>query len=120
VAVEEHFMRAFWPLLAIGLAGCSTASPPDGALAPPPVPAPVAQGMPQSGPVAPQSGPSAKHIVYDGAGHFTLPDGSVVAANPGGGFTLPNGQLVRADGGGVTLPNGARCVSDGAGGYLCP
>jgi len=114
-------MRAFWPLLAIGLAGCSTASPPGGSLVPPPVPAPVAQGTPLPAPMAPQGGSSAKHIVYDGAGHYTLPDGTVVAANPGGGFTLPNGELVRSDGGGgVTLPNGARCVADGAGGYLCP
>jgi len=62
-----------------------------------------------------------KHIVYNGAGRFTLPDGSTVAADSNGGFTLPNGSYVaRNDAGGVTLPNGTECISDRAGGYACP
>ena len=64
---------------------------------------------------------SGRRIVYNGAGGFTLPDGSTVAADAAGGFTLPNGTHVAPDqAGGLTLPNGSRCVSDGARGYLCP
>ncbi len=63
----------------------------------------------------------AKHIAYNGAGGYTLPDGTTVVADRRGGFTLPNGSYVAPDGaGGITLPNGARCTSDGARGYLCP
>lgn len=62
-----------------------------------------------------------KHIVYNGAGGFTLPDGSTVAADPNGGFTLPNGSYVaRNSAGGVTLPNGTECISDRADGFACP
>ena len=62
-----------------------------------------------------------KHIAYNGAGGYTLPDGTTVAADRRGGFTLPNGAYVAPDGaGGLILPNGSRCVSDGARGYLCP
>jgi hypothetical protein len=68
-----------------------------------------------------QSAPAAKRIAYTGTGSYILPDGTVVAADPGGGFTLPNGARVSADGaGGVVLPNGARCTSDGQSGYICP
>ncbi len=63
----------------------------------------------------------AKRIAYNGAGGYTLPDGSTVVADPGGGFRLPNGSYVTPDAtGGVVLPNGSRCVPDGARGYLCP
>ena len=62
-----------------------------------------------------------KRIAYDGAGGFTLPDGTSVVADAAGGFTLPNGAYVaRDDTGRVTLPNGAQCASDGSGGYICP
>ncbi len=62
-----------------------------------------------------------KHIAYNGAGGYTLPDGTTVAADRRGGFTLPNGAYVAPDGaGGLILPNGSRCVSDGARGFLCP
>ena len=61
-----------------------------------------------------------KRIVYNGAG-FTLPDGTMVAADADSGFTLPNGARVIPDGaGGVLLTNGVRCGSDGAQGYICP
>src|SRR4051812_30808834 len=62
-----------------------------------------------------------KRIAYNGAGQFTLPDGTIVLADENGGFTLPNGSYVARDStGSVTLPNGAQCASDGAGGYVCP
>jgi len=76
----------------------------------------IANATPQA---APSSGP--KRITYDGAGNFTLPDGTIVVADADGGFTLPNGAHVSPDGsGGVILPNGARCGSDGRQGYICP
>ena len=100
-------MRA-WTLLAallFPLAGCMTSPPPEVSRAPPAAVGP----------------PASKRITYDGAGSFTLPDGTNVAADPSGGFTLPNGAYVAPDGrGGVVLPNGTRCVSDGAQGYVCP
>ena len=100
-------MRA-WTILvasAFPLAGCMTSPPPEVSQAPS-----VAAGPPAN-----------KRIVYDGAGSFTLPDGTNVVADPSGGFTLPNGAYVAPDGrGGVVLPNGMRCVSDGAQGYVCP
>ncbi len=62
-----------------------------------------------------------KYIAYNGAGGYTLPDGTTVVADRRGGFTLPNGSYVAPDGaGGLILPNGSRCVSDGARGYVCP
>ena len=62
-----------------------------------------------------------RHIVYNGAGAFVLPDGTTVVADATGGFRLPNGSYAAPDGaGGITLPNGTRCVSDGARGYRCP
>ena len=80
----------------------------------------VANATPQAAPATPpSSGP--KRITYDGAGNFTLPDGTIVVADADGGFTLPNGAHVSPDGsGGVILPNGARCDSDGRRGYICP
>ena len=72
---------------------------------------------------APASSPAtgSKRIVYDGAGGFTLPDGSTVREEGAGEFTLPNGAYVARDrAGGVSLPNGTRCSADGAGGYICP
>lgn len=64
---------------------------------------------------------AGRHIIYNGAGGFVLPDGTTVVADPSGGFTLPNGSYVAPDGaGGIVLPNGTRCVSDGARGYRCP
>ena len=69
----------------------------------------------------PAQGSGARRIVYDGAGRFTLPNGTEVEADNEGGFTLPNGAYVRPDGsGGVILPNGTRCGPDGAEGYVCP
>lgn len=64
---------------------------------------------------------NAKHITYNGAGGYFLPDGTTVAGDGSGGFRLPNGAYVAPDAaGGVTLPNGTKCMSDGARGYLCP
>jgi hypothetical protein len=64
---------------------------------------------------------SGRRIVYNGAGGFTLPDGSTVTADAAGGFTLANGTYIAPDRtGNLTLPNGSRCVSDGARGYICP
>jgi hypothetical protein len=64
--------------------------------------------------------PNAKHITYDGAGEYVLPDGTRVAGDASGGFRLPNVAYVAPDGaGGVTLPNGTKCMSDGAQDYLC-
>ena len=74
-----------------------------------------------SAPSSRPAGTGAKRIAYNGAGGFTLPDGSTVPADDAGGFTLPNGSYVAPEpSGGVTLPNGTHCVSDGARGYLCP
>ncbi|QRM29119.1 hypothetical protein [Microvirga sp. VF16] len=70
-------------------------------------------------PIAPAP-TNAKHIVYNGAGGYVLPDGTTAAGDGSGGFRLPNGAYVAPDGtGGVTLPNGTKCMSDGARGYLC-
>ena len=78
------------------------------------------QATPSASP-APTSAPTYTRRVTYSDGRYTLPDGTMVAAEPGGGFTLSNGVVVPSDGtGGVILPNGSRCVSDGNRGYLCP
>src|SRR6476659_7754428 len=103
-------MRLVLLALPMGLAACSV--PLDRGLLVDTPPAPIASSpMPNL----------TKHIVSNGAGGFTLPDGSNVAADPNGGFTLPNGSYVaRNSAGGVTLPNGTECISDRADGYACP
>ena len=96
-------------IVLLGLAGC-VARDPGLALAPP-------GAVPMQAP--PPQGP--KRIAANGAGGYTLPDGTSVPADSDGGFTLPNGAHVAPDGaGGVRLPNGTRCTADGAGGYICP
>jgi hypothetical protein len=104
----------FWfvVLLSAIVAGCLAPAQPGSMLQPIP-PAAV-------GPVRPPPA-SGRRIIANGAGGYTLPDGSTVAADAAGGFTLPNGTYVAPNSsGGITLPNGSRCEPDGAGGYLCP
>jgi hypothetical protein len=100
-------------VVSISLAGCMAAAPQRQAVRVAPIPPTQAPGG---------GGPGAgRHIAYDGAGNFLLPDGSVVPRDASGGFTLPNGAYATSDGaGGVILPNGTHCGSDRAGGYLCP
>lgn len=80
--------------------------------APPPVPlTPIPAALPPG---------YTRHITYQD-GRFTLPDGSMVPADPNGGFTISTGAYIPPDGaGGIILPNGARCISDNARGYFCP
>jgi hypothetical protein len=96
-----------WLVLALSAAllGCVAPSPGG----------PVTQMVPPgSVPAGGAPAGSGRRIVYNGAGDFTLPDGSTVAADAAGGFTLANGSYIAPDrAGGLTLPNGARCVSDG-------
>ncbi len=104
----------FWfvVLLSAIVAGCLAPAPPGPMLRPVP---PAAVGPADPPPTA------ERRIIANGAGGYTLPDGSTVTADAAGGFTLPNGAYVAPDGsGGITLPNGSRCEPDGAGGYLCP
>src|SRR5688500_16292661 len=103
----------FWfvVLLSATVAGCLAPAPRGPMLQPIP-PAAV-------GPVGPPT--AGRRIIANGAGGYTLPDGSTVAADTACGFTLPSGAYVAPDSsGGITLPNGSRCEPDGAGGYLCP
>lgn len=99
-------------ILLVALSGCISVTERE--------PAPIrASGSVSAGGAPAASG--GRHIISDGTGGLTLPDGITVVADAAGGFTLPNGAYVAPDGaGGIILPNGARCVSDGAGGYRCP
>jgi hypothetical protein len=99
-------------ILPLALAGCVSSAEREPVQILPPANVPSA-GLPA------ESG--GRHIVYNGAGGFVLPDGTSVVADATGGFTLPNGSYAAPDGaGGIILPNGTRCVSDGARGYRCP
>ena len=99
-------------ILPLALAGCVSSAEREPVQTLPPANVPSGGAPAESG---------GRHIVYNGAGGFVLPDGTTVVADATGGFRLPNGSYAAPDGaGGILLPNGTRCVSDGARGYRCP
>jgi hypothetical protein len=106
-------------LLSVALSAC-VSSGEQQARPVPPANLGATQSMPTASP-APTSAPTYTRRVTYSDGRYALPDGTIVAAEPGGGFRLANGVVVPPDGtGGIILPNGARCIPDGNRGYLCP